>query len=214
MKSDTSFRRPNPYMLVALVAVLLAAVMLAMYIANRPPGDDSVEAGFARDMSAHHAQAVEMAGIVRLRTNDPKIRSLATDIVLTQQAQIGRMQGWLETWNLSPTGTEPRMAWMGDATSGRMPGMASQEEINRLGTLPPGEADALFLRLMIPHHKGAIPMAQAALDNSDQPQVQRLAGSIIASQKSEIKAMRDILKDKGLSPAKKSPKMNMDSMNN
>lgn len=200
-------------MLVALAAVLLAAATLIMYIANRPPGDDSPEAGFARDMSVHHAQAVEMAGIVRLRTEDPDIRALATDIVLTQQAQIGRMQGWLEVWNLSPTGTEPRMAWMGHPTSGRMPGMARQEEINRLSTLPPDEADTLFLRLMIPHHKAAIPMAQAALDDSDQPQVERLADSIIASQKSEIEAMQDMLEDKNLPPTKESPKMNMDSMN-
>lgn len=199
-------------MLVALAAVLLAAAMLVLYIANRPPGDDSSEAGFARDMSVHHAQEVEMAGIVRLRTQDPDIRSLATDIVLTQQAQIGRMQGWLEVWNLPPTGAEPRMSWMGHSTSGRMPGMASQKDVNRLETLPPNEADALFLRLMIPHHKAAIPMAQAALDDTSQPPVERLADSIITSQKSEIEAMQAMLKDKNLPPAKDSPKVNMDSM--
>lgn len=153
-----------------------------------------------------------MAGIVRLRTQDPDIRSLATDIVLTQQAQIGRMQGWLEVWNLPPTGAEPRMSWMGHSTSGRMPGMASQKDVNRLETLPPNEADALFLRLMIPHHKAAIPMAQAALDDTSQPPVERLADSIITSQKSEIEAMQAMLKDKNLPPAKDSPKVNMDSM--
>lgn len=212
MKSGVPSRRPNPYMLVALAAVLLAAMLLALYIANRPPGDSSTEAGFARDMSVHHAQAVEMAGIVRLRTEDPNIRSLATDVVLTQQAQIGRMQGWLEVWNLSPTGTEPRMAWMGHSVSGRMPGMASQKDVNRLDTLPPDKADALFLRLMIPHHQAAIPMAQAALKDSGQPPVERLADSIIVSQKSEIEAMQAMLKDKNLPPAKETPKMNMDSM--
>ncbi|HEX2729319.1 MAG TPA: DUF305 domain-containing protein [Rubrobacteraceae bacterium] len=212
MKSGAPSRSTNPYMLVALAAVLLAAAMLIMYIANRPPGDDSTEAGFARDMSVHHAQAVEMAGIVRLRTEDPDIRSLATDIVLTQQAQIGRMQGWLDVWNLSPTGAEPRMAWMGHSVSGRMPGMASQKDVNRLETLPPDEADTLFLRLMIPHHKAAIPMAQAARDDSDQAPVERLADSIIVSQKSEIEAMQDMLKDRDIPPAKETPKMNMDSM--
>jgi uncharacterized protein (DUF305 family) len=46
-------------------------------------------------MMVHHAQAVEMAEIVRDRTENPQTRTLATDIALTQQAQIGQMQGWL-----------------------------------------------------------------------------------------------------------------------
>ena len=38
------------------------------------PSDQSPEAGFARDMSVHHAQAVELAFIVRDRTDDPEVR--------------------------------------------------------------------------------------------------------------------------------------------
>jgi uncharacterized protein (DUF305 family) len=44
-------------------------------------------------MIVHHAQAVEMAEIVRDRTQSDDIRILASDISLTQQAQIGIMQG-------------------------------------------------------------------------------------------------------------------------
>lgn len=205
-------KRLNPAALIAAAAVLLAAAALALLVAERPPGDGSAEAGFARDMSVHHAQAVEMAGIVRLRTEDPDIRSLTTDVVLTQQAQIGRMQGWLEAWELPPTSAEPPMAWMGHSTEGRMPGMAKQSDINRLQDLPPDEADALFLRLMIPHHKGALPMAQAALDNTDQPEVRRLAQSIINAQTTEIKAMQRMLEKRDLPPGKKDPQMDMESM--
>lgn len=53
---------------------------------------------FAQEMSVHHAQAVDMAERIRVRTSDAGIAVLATDIVLTQQAQIGRFQGWLESW--------------------------------------------------------------------------------------------------------------------
>ena len=56
--------------------------------------------GFARDMMVHHAQAVEMAEIVRDKTENENVRILATDIALTQQAQIGQMQGWLAVWEL------------------------------------------------------------------------------------------------------------------
>ena len=66
-----------------------------MLLASVPPGNDSAEAGFARDMIVHHAQAVQMAEIVRDKTNSDDMRLLAADISLTQQGQIGIMQGWL-----------------------------------------------------------------------------------------------------------------------
>ena len=45
------------------------------------------------------------------------------------------------------------------------------------------------MRLMIAHHEAAIPMAQAVLKRTDEPEVRQLANSIIASQKAEIKNM-------------------------
>ena len=56
----------------------------------------SADAGFARDMTDHHAQAVEMALIAYQRTEDEAVRLLAYDIATSQQAQIGMMAGWLE----------------------------------------------------------------------------------------------------------------------
>lgn len=179
-------------LVVVLLACFSAGAVIALLL-TRPPGDDSAEAGFARDMMVHHAQAVEMAEIVRDKTESDDVRILASDIALTQQAQIGIMQGWLEAWGLPIATTEPAMAWMGHPTEGRMPGMATPQEINRLRNAPPGEADASFLRLMIPHHQAALPMAGAVLQNTDRPEVEQLAQGISASQKGEIKIMQDML---------------------
>lgn len=184
-------------LLLASAVVLLAALSFWLYLSNRTPGDDSVEAGFARDMSTHHAQAVEMSEIVRGKTESAEIRTLATDIALTQQGQIGRMQGWLSLWNLSPTGAEPQMAWMGHEIEGRMPGMASPEGIERLQQASPEEADRLYLQLMIPHHRAAVPMSEAALEGSDEPVVEDLADAVIATQKGEIRLMQDLLEARG-----------------
>jgi uncharacterized protein (DUF305 family) len=162
------------------------------------PGEDSAEAGFTRDMMVHHAQAVQMAELVRDRTESEEIRTLAADIALTQQAQIGQMQGWLAVWGLPPTGTEPAMTWMGHPTEGRMPGMASPEEINNLQKASPEEADVLFLQLMIPHHEAALPMAEAILAETDRPEVERLAGAIGASQRGEIELMKGLLQQRGV----------------
>jgi len=163
------------------------------------PGEDSAEAGFTRDMMVHHAQAVQMAEIVRNKTESEEIRTLASDIALTQQAQIGQMQGWLQVWGLPATGREPAMSWMGHPTEGRMPGMATPAEIDELQKASPEEADVRFLQLMIPHHQAALPMAEAVLERTDRLEVKRLAGSIVASQQAEIQLMQGLLKRRGVS---------------
>ena len=184
-------------LLLAAAAVLFAALALWLYLTNAEPGDASAEAGFARDMSVHHAQAVEMAEIVRDKTESEEIRLMAADMALTQQGQIGRMQGWLDAWNLPATGTEPAMSWMGHPTEGRMPGMASPEEIERLQNAPPAEADRIFLQLMIPHHQAAVPMAEAVMERTDTPEVDNLAGAIATAQRGEIEIMKKMLKERG-----------------
>ena len=62
------------------------------------PAADSVDVGFAQDMTVHHQQAVQMASWERDHTTDPELKQLAADIEATQTSQIGRMQGWLELW--------------------------------------------------------------------------------------------------------------------
>lgn len=188
-----------------LVAALAASVALLfglsvfLWLSAREPGNNSAEAGFSRDMIVHHAQAVEMAEIVRDRTDDDRIKTLATDITLTQQAQVGQMQGWLNLWGLPVAGPNLAMSWMGMPQEGQMPGMADQEEINRLRTLPPDEADQLFLQLMIPHHEAAVPMAEAVLDDTNNPAVEGFANAIVASQQAEIEIMQDMLRQMGAS---------------
>jgi uncharacterized protein (DUF305 family) len=194
------------YLLAALlVAILVAGGALALLYVNRDPGEGSAEAGFARDMAEHHAQAVQMAEISLRRTENEQIRVLATDILLTQQNQIGQMQGWLAAWGLPLTGSEPAMTWMGHPTDGLMPGMATPEEISALETLPPEEADARFLRLMIPHHEAAIPMAEAVLGETERPEVEQLAGAIAASQEVEIQTMQAMLRQMGEEPPANGP---------
>ena len=200
MESGTSVSASVGPWLLAIVFGSLTVTVLALYLTSRPPGDDSAEAGFARDMMVHHAQAVEMAGILRDKSVSPEMETLATDIALTQQAQIGQMQGWLAVWGLPMTGAEPPMAWMGHHTDGRMPGMATPEEIEALREAPPEEAEKRFLRLMIPHHQAAVPMAEAVLEETDRLEVRQLAGAIAASQKAEIETMRDLLAERGAKP--------------
>lgn len=55
---------------------------------------------------------------------------------------------------------------------------------------PSGDVDADFIAMMIPHHQGAIDMAQAVLRYGKNEQIRRIAQEIIVEQQQEIAAMR------------------------
>jgi uncharacterized protein (DUF305 family) len=60
-----------------------------------------------------------------------------------------------------------------------------------------GDSDVDFVRLMLPHHEGAIDMAKAQLMHGKDPQMRRLAQEIITDQQSEIELMQLWLKQHG-----------------
>jgi len=55
---------------------------------------------------------------------------------------------------------------------------------------PSGDIDRDFAAMMIPHHQGAIDMAQAELRYGRNEQLRRIAQEIIVTQQQEIAAMR------------------------
>jgi uncharacterized protein (DUF305 family) len=187
-----------PVIVVALLfALLLGGLAGYLLRGSQTPAADSVEVGFARDMSIHHEQAVQMAALIYDRTDDEAIRSLAFDILTTQQGQIGIMSGWLDAWGMPWTSAGPRMTWMGMSIDGLMPGMATAEQIASLREASGAEADVIFLQLMIPHHHAGVEMAQFTLDNARQEPVQLLAGGIVEAQALEIAYMEELLAGKG-----------------
>lgn len=80
------------------VPVLLAAGTVLGLSLSWPPGEGSPDVRFARDMSAHHTQAVTMSDMVLRRAQDPAVQLLARDMMLTQEAQADQMSGWLMAW--------------------------------------------------------------------------------------------------------------------
>jgi uncharacterized protein (DUF305 family) len=160
------------------------------------PGETSVEAGFARDMTTHHAQAVQMGLTAYQRGTDPEVRQIGLDIALAQQGEIGAMQTWLRSWELDPAGSQPRMAWMDGAEmvrDGLMPGMATPEQMTRLEAAQGRELDVLFLELMITHHLGGIHMIDGLLEAGGESDVVRTAQIMKNTQQKDLTNLRAAL---------------------
>ena len=200
----------RPAALAAGVLILALCVAAGALIGSRrvTPRDDSAEAGFARDMATHHAQAVDMAFVVRDKSTDRDLRTLASDIIVTQSAQRGMFMGWLQQWGLLQASTRPRMAWMPGhvhgtrATDGAvlMHGMASDAELRSLEDATGADAEIRFLQLMIRHHEGGIIMARALMALSDRRELVQMAKSIDEGQRAEIALMRNMLATRSAQP--------------
>ena len=191
-----------------LAVVLLISVGVAggyLYQSSRLPGDNSPDAGFARDMSVHHAQAVEMGMYAFRISSDSELQIMGYDIATGQQAQIGEMQAWLADWGLSTTPPNGHMSWMTEGTKGLqadglMPGMATSDEVNNLKSLSGKAFDVKFCQLMLRHHLGGVHMAEEALKLAKTQQIRTLAQQIQQGQELEITALTAKLKTLGASP--------------
>ena len=69
---------------------------------------------------------------------------------------------------------------------------------------PSGDVDKDFVAMMVPHHQGAIDMAQAELRYGHNEQLRRLAQEIIVTQQQEIAVMELALPSSAPSPGETS----------
>ncbi|RPE44475.1 uncharacterized protein (DUF305 family) [Streptomyces sp. Ag109_O5-1] len=195
-------------------AVLVAAGAITYAVAEdgsgggglSVPSAEGADAGFARDMAVHHQQAVEMSYIIRDRTTDTEVRRLAYDIAQTQANQRGMLLGWLDLWDLPKVSAKPPMSWMGmgdmpeRGDGSLMPGMATDTELKKLGTLNGKQAEIFYLQLMTDHHKGGIHMAEGCVSKCTVEVEKNLAQGMVDAQQSELATMKQMLKERGAKP--------------
>ncbi|TDC42999.1 DUF305 domain-containing protein [Micromonospora sp. KC213] len=146
---------------------------------------------FAQMMIPHHRQAVGMADLASTRANDPELKDLATKIKAAQDPEIVTMTGWLTAW-AKPTAAPEGHDMHGTGPSG-MPGLADDDEMNKLKAAKGTEFDKMFAQMMIVHHNGAIEMAKTEQANGANPEAKALAAKIEADQAAEVKTLQKIL---------------------
>ncbi|MBD2095593.1 DUF305 domain-containing protein [Trichocoleus sp. FACHB-591] len=154
------------------------------------PANAEYDLRFVDAMTPHHEGAVAMAKEAQQKSQRPEIQKLAADIIAAQNKEIGALKQWRQAWY--PNASAQPVAWnaqMGHAmpmSPDQRKGMAMDMD---LGTAD-AEFDLRFINAMIPHHEGAVTMAQDALSKSKRPEIKQLAQAIIKSQEAEIQQMQ------------------------
>jgi len=164
------------------------------YTPPKPPSQADVS--FVQGMIMHHSQAVEMTELLRTRSHNKELRSLAERISISQSDEIKYMKQWLEDRG-KPLEMDG-MAGMGDMkmTMPLMPGMLTPQQMEALAKATGPAFDHLFLTGMIQHHTGALTMVEDLFNTAGAGQDNVLfdfATDVDNTQRAEIRIMQGML---------------------
>lgn len=151
---------------------------------------------FMQDMIVHHAQAVEMSGLVKERTNRKEIVDAAGRITASQDDEMKFMRGWLRERGEPETAPASGHGSGHDHHGHGMIGMASPEQIKDLAGAKGAAFDRLFLTLMTKHHDGALKMVDKLFEQPGaayDPVLFEFVNDVKSDQTAEIKKMNALL---------------------
>jgi uncharacterized protein (DUF305 family) len=146
---------------------------------------------FAQTMIPHNEQAVEMADAISGKQGvPPEITQLAQQIKDAQVPEVEALRGFLAGWEqpLIPDHSSEAHEdhWAAEV-------VLTPEEMQALNAADASKGQRLYLRGMIKHHQGAMPMVQEEIDNGENPDAVKLAQGIKDGQSALIKTMETLL---------------------
>jgi uncharacterized protein (DUF305 family) len=165
----------------------------------RPTG--SADRDFVAMMVPHHQGAIDMAESELQYGHDERLRRIAQEIVVEQLQEIAAMRLAIgepasPTWVTNGAQDKPAVAPPHKAASSvdmafvhRLT-VAMDRMMSHMVVKPTGDVDHDFVAMMVPHHQGAIDMAQAELHYGRNARLKTISQEIIVDQMQEITLMR------------------------
>jgi uncharacterized protein (DUF305 family) len=157
-------------------------------------GHTDADVRFMQGMIRHHAQALEMTGLIAGRTESTSLPRFAKRIEISQRDEMDLMVRWLRA----------RLEQVPSVDSGHghgggelMPGMLTEAQLAELRGAKGERFDRLFYQYMIQHHTGALQMVERlyAEKGGLEPEINQFATHVDSDQRIEIARMQQLLTD-------------------
>jgi uncharacterized protein (DUF305 family) len=155
-------------------------------------GHTDADVRFMQGMIRHHAQALEMTGLVAGRTVSTGLPRFAKRIEISQRDEMDLMVRWLRD----------RLEQVPSVGSGHdhgggglMPGMLTEAQLAELREAKGEQFDRLFYQYMIQHHTGALQMVERLYTEKGgtEPEIDQFATHVDSDQRIEIARMQQLL---------------------
>jgi len=194
---------------VVLSAVAAALVLLAGCGGGGEPqpasrtaynGDvfNRADVRFASDMVVHHAQGLQLVGMLREHATSSELKALGERLLTEQPLQTEEMVTWLTDWDEEVPETpmdhvnadhhgEAGMQLSGD----ELPGLLSSEQVEDLEQLTGAEFDRRWAELMVEHQRGALTMVETLEDQGAFDPARELAATIADQHAETIELLED-----------------------
>ncbi|MBB6187620.1 DUF305 domain-containing protein [Rhodanobacter sp. MP7CTX1] len=175
----------------------------------------NVDHDFVATMIPHHQGAIDMAQIELVFGHNEQLTRLAHEIIVEQLQEISAMHSAIDESPLPKPGKNRELAGSRGNTAPSA-SLANESlflaenktamDIMMAGMQAPptGDVDHDFVATMVPHHRGAVDMAQLEMRYGSDAALKRIAQEIITDQPQEIAMMRLALGET-LSPSLSSP---------
>jgi uncharacterized protein (DUF305 family) len=147
---------------------------------------DNFDADFANLMALHHQGAIAMSQLELDGGKDSTMKNMAAKIKNTQQQQVNELKRFIN--NTQSTGNRQGKGVLQQT----MNGMNSNIDTLQVGN----NLDSSFATIMKAHHKQGIEMAKQQLANGENPELKKLAQTIISDSQNEINQFDRWMKSK------------------
>lgn len=159
-----------------LVAACMAAVSIVSCGSREPATADRL---FVSRMIPHHHLGMRLIDSATTRAHDVRLRRLVFEMGGYHGTDMNTLERRAKDWNIGPAAS--------------FPGQLAESSLSALESLSGSAYDAMWLSLMIEHHRGALIISRDADIPGARQDVRKLARSTQSIQTAEITTMKLLL---------------------
>ncbi len=141
---------------------------------------------FANMMILHHQAAIDISEVEITKGSDNQIKTMAQNIITAQKAEIEQLQQFVKNYKMPVV--KKQNGEMHNELSETMKTMMAKMNDMAMN----GNTDKDFVLMMIPHHEGAITMAENQISHGKNFELKKMAQKMIEDQSKEISEFKTL----------------------